>query len=151
MGARDYEKRIVGERIRELRGRRGMTQKELAEASGIGESALRSYELGMRFPRLETLAQLASALSVCPEAFEGCCIETDSEFVHALFNLEERFGLCPFSRDVPALIVGEGHSAMIEALREWVVHRAMLERGEMTEHEYLDWKDSYHLSERSRR
>lgn len=151
MGARDFDKRNIGERIRELRRRRGMTQRELAEASGIGESALRSYELGVRCPRSEYLVLLASALGVRPEVFEGCGIETDEQLVHALFNLEERFGLCPFFRSVPALIVGDGHSAIIEAMREWAVHRAMFERGEMTEYEYMDWKDSYHLSERSRR
>ena len=77
MGARDFDKRNIGERIRELRRRRGMTQRELAEASGIGESALRSYELGVRCPRSEYLVLLASALGVRPEVFEGCGIETD--------------------------------------------------------------------------
>ena len=67
---RDLDKHRMGELIRRLRERRGMTQRELAQAAGIGESALRSYELGVRYPKERYLAPLAQALGVRPEVFE---------------------------------------------------------------------------------
>lgn len=38
--------RLLGKSIRKIRMRRNMTQRELANAAGLVESALRSYELG---------------------------------------------------------------------------------------------------------
>ena len=43
-----------GSRIRELRTRRGLLQRELAEMAGVTESAVRNYELGLRTPLLVT-------------------------------------------------------------------------------------------------
>ena len=46
------KKQLLGKSIRNVRMRRNMTQRELANAiEGIGESALRSYELGERSPK----------------------------------------------------------------------------------------------------
>lgn len=48
--------RLLGKSIRKIRMRRNMTQRELANAiDGISESALRSYELGERCPKQNTL------------------------------------------------------------------------------------------------
>ena len=43
-----------------------MTQRELANAAGLGESALRSYELGERSPKQNTLERIAETLDVAP-------------------------------------------------------------------------------------
>ena len=53
-----------GSRIRELRTRRGLLQRELAEMAGVTESAVRNYELGLRTPRPQHLEALARALGV---------------------------------------------------------------------------------------
>lgn len=54
-----------GERIREARKRRGMSQRELAEASDLSLSAIKKLEQGtMGQLRLETAHRLATALSV---------------------------------------------------------------------------------------
>ena len=66
----DLQRRLMGKRIRDLRQRRGLTQRELAELSGLSESALRSYELGDRFPKERHLDRIARALRVRPEVFE---------------------------------------------------------------------------------
>lgn len=47
--------RLLGKSIRKIRMRRNMTQRELANAAGLVESALRSYELGERSPKQNTL------------------------------------------------------------------------------------------------
>lgn len=55
----------IGERLRDVRKRRGMSQRELAERSGVSLSLIRKLEQGERDDtRLETARQLASALRV---------------------------------------------------------------------------------------
>lgn len=55
----------LGERLREVRKRRGMNQKELATQSGVSLSLIRKLEQGERTDtRLETARQLAAALRV---------------------------------------------------------------------------------------
>lgn len=58
---------LLGKSIREIRLRRGLTQREVSEAiGGISESALRSYELGERRPKQNTLERIAETLDVAP-------------------------------------------------------------------------------------
>ena len=54
----------TSERIRKLRLERGLTQKALGEACGIGESTIRKYELNLLNPKLETLEKIAKTLNV---------------------------------------------------------------------------------------
>jgi transcriptional regulator with XRE-family HTH domain len=51
-------------RLKALRERRGMTQKQLAEKSGVGRSHLARLETGRQDPTLSTLERLAKALGV---------------------------------------------------------------------------------------
>lgn len=61
------KKQLLGKSIRNVRMRRNMTQRELANAiEGIGESALRSYELGERSPKQDALERIAKALEWHP-------------------------------------------------------------------------------------
>lgn len=50
--------------LKELRNARGLTQKQLAQSSGILETTIRKYELGSIKPRTDNLQRLASALGV---------------------------------------------------------------------------------------
>lgn len=52
----------IGERIKEARKQKGMTQKELGIMTNIGEATIRKYELGIRKPKLETVSLIALAL-----------------------------------------------------------------------------------------
>lgn len=52
----------MGDRIKRLREKKGMTQKELAAAANITEASLSRYENNLRDPRPEILARLARAL-----------------------------------------------------------------------------------------
>ena len=60
----------LGSRIRELRKRRGLTQRELAARLCIGQSAVSSLETGRTHLRAEDVPRLAEALGVSiPELF----------------------------------------------------------------------------------
>lgn len=65
---------IVSHRIRDLRLLRGMTQQDLAEAIGVHAPHISDLERGIKSPTVGTLAKLAEALDVEPEALlsENC-------------------------------------------------------------------------------
>ena len=52
----------IGKRIKEIRIKKNMTQKELAEASKIDATSISRYETGTQTPNLATLAYIAMAL-----------------------------------------------------------------------------------------
>lgn len=54
----------VGESIRKVRIAKGMTQKQVADACGMADSAIRKYEYGQITPKYATLQRIASALGV---------------------------------------------------------------------------------------
>lgn len=54
----------IGEAIKYWRTKRGLTQKELAEASKVSEISIRKYESNDRTPKIGTLNQISRALSV---------------------------------------------------------------------------------------
>lgn len=55
---------MIGVKIKELRLRNGLTQKQLGEKCGIAEPTIRKYELGKLNPKIETIGKIAAALNV---------------------------------------------------------------------------------------
>ena len=55
---------VIGENIKRVRGKKGMTQKELAEKCNLATITIRQYESGKREPKTETLYKIAKALDV---------------------------------------------------------------------------------------
>lgn len=142
MRPEEIDRKQVGMRIRKLRGRRHLTQKELAEKAGLSESALRSYELGYRHPKDSRIKLIAQALEVHPEVFVDCRIRTSQEVIHLLFNLEENYGIVLI--DGQAAVKGTGkHPEIVKALLDWSEAHSKLESGEISQNEYGIWKDSY--------
>ena len=54
----------TGERIRNARKAKGLTQRQLGKTCGIDEANIRKYEANRQNPKLETLLKSASALEV---------------------------------------------------------------------------------------
>jgi transcriptional regulator with XRE-family HTH domain len=61
-----------GKRLQELREKAGMTQKQLAESSGLPLGSIRNYEQGYRDPLWQAVFKLADALGVDCRAFKDC-------------------------------------------------------------------------------
>lgn len=132
------KKRLLGKSIRKIRMRRNMTQRALAKATdGISESALRSYELGERSPKQDALERIAKALDVAPACFDTYGIERYDELVHALFLLEDRFGIEPCA-DGSIRFTDEAIQSCVCTWRDW---KEFLEEGKITREEYEDRKD----------
>lgn len=131
---------LLGKSIREIRLRRGLTQREVSEAiGGISESALRSYELGGRRPKQNTLERIAETLDVAPACFDTYGIERYDELVHALFLLEDRFGIEPCA-DGSIRFTDEAIQSCVCTWRDW---KEFLEKGKITREEYENRKDSF--------
>lgn len=62
---------IIGNRIKEIRKRKKLTQKEVAQRCGMADSAIRKYESGTITPKFETMDRIAEALEVPVTALMG--------------------------------------------------------------------------------
>lgn len=134
------KKQLLGKSIRNVRMRRNMTQRALAKATdGVSESALRSYELGERSPKQDALERIAKALDVAPACFDTYGIERYDELVHALFLLEDRFGIEPCA-DGSIRFTDEAIQSCVCTWRDW---KEFLEKGKITREEYENRKDSF--------
>lgn len=131
---------LLGKSIREIRLRRGLTQREVSEAiGGISESALRSYELGERSPKQDALERIAKALDVAPACFDTYGIEHYYELMHALFLLEDRFGIEPCA-DGNIRLTDETIQSCVCTWWSW---KEFLKEGKITREEYENRKDSF--------
>ena len=74
----------LGDRVRELRARRGMTRKILAKDSGVSERYLAQLETGQGNASLAILRRIARALNVPLEALVADAPEEPAELVHAV-------------------------------------------------------------------
>lgn len=54
----------IGEKIKHLRTKRGLTQKQLAEMSGIAVISLQQYESNRRTPKTEQIIKISNAFEV---------------------------------------------------------------------------------------
>jgi putative transcriptional regulator len=60
------------EKLRELREAKGLTEAQLAEASGVTYGSIHAYGLGRRKPSFHAVVKIARALGVTCEAFANC-------------------------------------------------------------------------------
>ncbi len=65
------EKSVMAQRIRELRKAQGLTQAQLAAETGLKETAVRSYENGLREPNSKAMAALERYFRVSGEFLRG--------------------------------------------------------------------------------
>ncbi len=61
----------IGDRLKELRGRRILTQRELQELSGVHYTTIAKLEQNHAEARPSTIRKLAAALGVTPEYLAG--------------------------------------------------------------------------------
>ena len=64
--AKNYFDMNIGETIKTFRKKKGISQKELAEKSGMSANALCSIEKDKSFPSKETIKALCSSLEISP-------------------------------------------------------------------------------------
>ncbi|MDO5603171.1 MAG: helix-turn-helix transcriptional regulator, partial [Oscillospiraceae bacterium] len=70
------EKPVMAQRIKELRKAKGLTQAQLANETNLKETAIRSYENGLREPNSKAMVALERYFKVSGEYLRG---EVDRE------------------------------------------------------------------------
>ena len=70
-GGRQGAHGFDADRLRRARGAAGLTQSELAAASGVPLQSVKEYEGGRRIPQVSAVAELARALGISPLELVG--------------------------------------------------------------------------------
>ncbi|WP_449135617.1 helix-turn-helix domain-containing protein [Senegalimassilia anaerobia] len=133
-------------KIKDLREKRGLTQKQLGAACGISESAMRSYELGARKPKKEALERIAMELKVRPEYLTAPDFESMAELFYALFENDDLMGHTITEINGKPAITGGGMTvgiAFSSFLKDWSNMKKKLDAKEISQEEYDDWKQTY--------
>ena len=146
----------LGVRIRYFRKKKGFTQKELGEAIGVNDSTIRNYELGNRTPDANTMAKIAEALEIDFYTLKSTEVNSVDSAVHALFDIEDRYGLVPDKiGDNICLVLDQADSSAYPdrtdteisefntALLSWYKARISLLDGKVDEDTYMTWKEKY--------
>jgi transcriptional regulator with XRE-family HTH domain len=74
----------LSKRVKELRSRKGLSQEQLAEISGLSLRTIQRIENGETEPRGETLKRLMNALEVAPDDLMDWSIAEDKGFLTAV-------------------------------------------------------------------
>lgn len=67
----------LGEQLKALRVKRGMTQEQLAQKLNTTKAAISRYEKGQRQPKLEILTEIAMILDASPDELHHLYLELD--------------------------------------------------------------------------
>lgn len=141
----------IGERIRFFRTLRGLTQKRLGLLLGFPEKSadvrLAQYETGVRTPKADITASLASVLDVSPKALTVPDIDSHIGLAHTLFTLEDVYGLAVSGEDEDICLrvkpKGQDSEELLRMLEAWRGEAVRMESGEITREEYDRWRYHY--------
>ena len=72
------KEKTIGERIKYLRYKRNLSQKQLANIAGVPETSISHFEIGDREPAIGTLQKLAKALNTSADYLLSMTFSEDS-------------------------------------------------------------------------
>ena len=142
----------IGKRIRFFRNRKSMTQKQLGEILGfLGKTSdvrVAQYESEARKPKIDLIKEMAHVFDVSPRAIDVPDIDSYLGLMHTLFALEDMYGLKVGEIDGEVCLrldkfSGSTYSTMFDMFHAWQEQAARLERGEITQEEYDQWRYKY--------
>ena len=139
----------IGQKIKKYREAKNLTQKQVALRAGMIEPAIRNYELGNRTPSAKQIEKIALSLDVSPFAISNPDLESYVGVMHALFYLEENYGVIPGEIDGEICLKFKDKFSTISSdvekwLREYkAVQNASDDDIEKAEAYYEEWKSSY--------
>lgn len=75
---------IIGERIKQARKNKNLSQQELGDLLGVSKVSICGYEKGVRIPTMENFLQLIEILDLSPDYLLGrdvnCVSDSDDEY-----------------------------------------------------------------------
>lgn len=141
----------TGERIKRIRIKRGMTQKELGIALGFPERSadvrIAQYESGTRKPKEDLVNALARVLKVNPHAIADTDYDTPTGLMYTLFDLEDTYGIHIDQIDGELCLRMDRHHneyvSLYGMMLEWYEARKKDQEDESDLDGYLEWKLGY--------
>lgn len=136
----------TGENIKRIRKFRGMTQKELGIAIGIGEESasprMAQYETDNGTPRKEMLHKMAVALDVDPRNLSIPTGYREEDMIYRLLVLEDYFPEMKLERNgrTGEVVINLQNKKINEFLYQWGTIRGKKKQGMISEDEYMQWK-----------
>ncbi len=136
----------TGENIKRIRKFRGMTQKELGIAIGIGEESasprMAQYETDNRTPRKEMLHKMAAVLDVDPRNISIPTGYREEDMIYRLLVLEDYFPEMKLERNgrTGEVVINLQNKKINEFLYQWGTIRGKKKQGMISEDEYMQWK-----------
>lgn len=140
----NIQNHALGVRIKYYRQKNGLTQKQLGEAVGVVESAIRNYELGKRNPDIQTLQNIALELGVDFYTLYSPYHFDPSASIHALFQMQELYGLEPEEVNGEIVLkVNKKESELKPYLEYWYEAFNSFNEDKISEQNYNDWIDAF--------
>ena len=136
----------TGENIKEIRNIRGITQKELGIAVGIGEESagprMAQYETGKRTPKEKMLNKIAEVLEADPRNIAIPIGYKEEDMIYRLLVLEDYFPEMKLERNSKTgdVVINFHNKKLNDFLFAWGVIRRKRARGLISDEEYLNWK-----------
>ena len=129
-------------KIYKHRKRLGMKQAELAEKTGLSESAIRSYELGNRVPKPAHREVIAQALGINPKTLDDFYGEDVDATIQCLMDMEANDMIRPVLIDGIAYLMPM-QVDMETGVQEWAEKQLEYAFQDLDDEDYATWKDSY--------
>ena len=135
----------IGQKIKKFRTEQKLSQKQLAIRVGISEPAIRNYELGNRVPSKRQIKRIAKSLNISPYALLNAELDTDDGLMHALFYLEDKYGLQVLEQEniVYFHFGNNSPNSIKHRLHQWSKEVIKLENDIITKGEYDNWRHRY--------
>lgn len=128
--------------LRRLREKKGYTQDDLANVTGITKSAIRSYEQKKRLPKTSQIKVLSLALDVTEGALTFFDFGSPVQAAHALFQIANTFGLIPDKLENGDPVLRTVTAGLEQIIDQWADELSEVEKGTAA-FDYQEWKDVY--------
>lgn len=152
----------IGEKIKKFRLKLNISQKLLATWCHMSEPAIRNYELGNRQPSEKQIQKIADSLGVSPFAISNPNLDSYDGIMHALFYLEDNYGLVPVKGENGYFLKFDAknypYNSMTKRIENWFEEKERTaplstddeETVARKEKEYDLWRYNYPTSEAER-
>ena len=138
----------VAKAIRKYRIEAGLTQAELAAKIGVNEKTVRGWELEKQQPKTEAILKLASVFRISPLSLYKTQTGDPAGCMHALFRMEDQYGLIPELTDEGLLLkfpeTRKSNTQVLKRmLKTWNKARTAFDNKLISKREYESWKARY--------
>lgn len=137
----------VGERIRQARKHRGITQRELGLKAGFPEKSadtrIAQYEIGARVPKKGVRDKIAEVLDINPRYLYDSDIYSVEDIMFTLFEIDEHYflHLAPGKDDGQKVVkMNVQYVPLNNLLEGWMKKKQEYLNDKISKDEYMEWK-----------